>query len=296
MRLAGRTPPLPPPLDHVVANHEQRLGGTLALWVHDLRRRETYGLRAEEPFDPASTVALFVLLELFRQAEAGMLALDEEIELRERDMVGGPGVLKDLTPGLHLSLRDTATLMIKVSDGVAANLLIRRLGTGSVNRGARAAGAVRTRLAGPILGRRQGRSFSTARDLGGVLARMARRTAVSPAASRAMLDILGRERRDSVVARLLPDVDAAGRPLRRAWRVGSMSGSIAGVRNCVALVRGSGLSYVVALVSRGRRDLPPSPDHEATLCLARVARAVHDHVAAAGGASQSREAPSARSV
>ncbi|HSR26372.1 MAG TPA: serine hydrolase [Candidatus Eisenbacteria bacterium] len=296
MRLAGRTPPLPPPLDRVVATHEQRLGRTLAVWVHDLRRRETFGLRAEEPFDPASTIALFVLLELFRQAETGVLALGEEVELRERDMVDGPGVLKDLTPGLRLSLRDTATLMITVSDGVAANLLIRRLGAGSINRGARAAGAVRTRLAGRMLGRRQGQSFSTVRDLGALLAMMARRTAVSPAASRAMLDILGRERRDGVVGRLLPDVDAAGRPLRRAWRVASMNGSIAGVRNCVALVRGSGLSYVVALMSRGPRDLPRSSDHEATLCLARVARAVHDHVAAAGGASQSREAPSARSV
>jgi beta-lactamase class A len=211
-------------------------------------------------------------------------------------MVDGSGVLKDLTPGLRLSLRDAATLMITASDNVAANLLIRRLGVGAINRGARAAGAGGTHLAGPMLGRRWGRSSSTARDLGALVTRMARRTAVSPAASRQMLDIMRRERHDEIVGRLLPDVDAGGRPLRRAWRVASKSGSMGGVRNDAALVRGNGLSYVVALMSQDCTDPRCSPDNEATLCLARVARAVHDHVAAAGGASQSREAPSARSV
>ena len=296
MRVVSFSPPLPPPLGRAVASHEQRFSGVLAVWAHDLRRRETYGLRAEEPFEPAGTIELFVLRELFRQAEVGALTLDEPVELRERDMVDGPGVLKDLTPGLRLGLRDAAVLMVTAGDSVAANLLIRRLGVGAIDRGARAAGAVRTHLAGPVQSRRWGRSQTTARDLGTLLTRMARRTAISPAASREMLDILGRERRDDIVGRLLPDVDAGGRPLRRAWRVASVSGSVTGVRHDVALVRGNGLAYVVALMSRGCRDLRCSPDNEATLCLARVARAVHDHVAAAGGASQSREAPSARSV
>lgn len=296
MRVVSFTPPLPPPLDRVVAAHERRFSGILAVWAHDLRRRETYGLRAEEPFEPASTIELFVLHELFRQAEVGALSLNEPIELRERDMVDGSGVLKDLTPGLRLSLRDAALLMVAAGDDVAANLLIRRLGVGAIERGARAAGAARTHLAGPVLSRRWGRSQTTARDLGALLTRMARRAAVSRAASREMLDILGRERQDEIVGRLLPDVDTGGRRLRRAWRVASMSGSVAGVRHDVALVRGNGLAYVVALLSRGCRDLRCSPDNEATLCLARVARAVHDQVATAQGASQSREAPSARSV
>jgi beta-lactamase class A len=237
-----------------------------------------YGLRAEEPFEPASTIKLFVLLELFRQAEVGALTLDEQVELRERHMADGSGVLKDLTPGLRLTLRDAATLMITISDNVAANLLIGRLGVGAINRGARTVGAGCTHLSGPVLRRRQGQSFSTARDLGGLMTRLARRGAVSPAASREMLDILGRERSDNIVGRLLPDVGAGGRPLPRAWRVASKNGSMRGVRNDVALVRGNGLSYVVALMSRDCRDLRYSPDNEATLCLARIARAVHDHV------------------
>jgi beta-lactamase class A len=281
MREVAPTPALPSPLARIVACEEERFSGSFALWVHDLRRRETYGLRADEPFDPASTIKLFVLLELFRQADVGAVSLDEEIELRERDMVDGSGVLRDLTPGLRLSLRDVATLMITVSDNVAANMLISRLGVGAINRGARTAGARCTRLAPPVQRRRLGQSYTTARDLGGVVTRMARRTAVSPTASREMVDILTRERSDFIVGRFLPDCGYGGLPLRRAWRVASKNGSQRGVRNDVALVRGNGLSYVVALMSQGCRDLRYSPDNEATLCLARVARAVHDQVAEA---------------
>jgi hypothetical protein len=115
-----------------------------------------------------------------------------------------------------------------------------------------------------------------------VLTRLARRTAVSPAASREMLDILARERADNIVGRLLPDTGCDGRPLRRSWRVASKSGAAPGIRNDVALVQGNGLAYVIALMSHGCEDLRFSPDNEATLRLARIARAVHDQVAAAG--------------
>src|SRR2546421_4341658 len=169
MREIGPTPPLPPPLARRIAAEQQRFSGVLAVWVHDLHRHQTFGLRADEPTEPASAIKLFVLLELFRQAEVGALTLDEEIEVRERDMVDGSGVLKDLTPGLRLTLRDAATLMVTVSDNVAANVLIGRLGVGAINRGARAAGATCTHLGGSLLRRRQGASYTSARDLGWLL-------------------------------------------------------------------------------------------------------------------------------
>jgi beta-lactamase class A len=271
------TPPLPAPLAQALAAHQSRFSGTLALWVHDLRRRETYGLRAEEPFRPASTIKLFVLRELFRQAEAGALSLQEHVEVRQGDLVAGSGVLRDLTPGLRLSLLDVATLMITVSDNVAANVLVKRLGVAAINRAARAAGFADTHLAGLFMRRRAGRSSSTARDLGTLVSGMARRTAVSPAASRAMLGILLREQYDNVVGRRLPHLDHDGRPLR-PWRVASKSGSLNGIRNDVALVRGNGLAYVVALLSRDCQDPRYTPDNEATVCLAGVAMAVHDYV------------------
>jgi len=250
----------------------------MGLWVHDVDRRQTYGLRAEEQFPPASTIKLFVLRELFRQVEAGRVSLADQVVMQQRDVVPGTGVLKDLWPGLRLRLGDAGMLMVTVSDNTATNLLIDRLGTRAINRGIREAGYLDTYLAGKLYRSRRSVSATTARDLGALMLAIARGRAVSRAASSAMLDILRRERSDEIVGRFLPFTPADTEQPRPHWRVASKSGSLAGVRNDVAYVEGPGACYVIALLSRGCADARFWVDNEATLYLARVARAVHDQV------------------
>ena len=271
---------LPPRLRARVEEIESGFSGHLALWYTDLRRRRTYGLRTCERFDPASTIKLFVLRELFRQAEAGHLALDDVLPMERGDLVPGSGVLKDLTPGrVSLTLLDLATLMITVSDNIATNLLIGRLGTANINRGAHEAGCNDTWLRGKVFKGRTRHSYSTPRDLGTLMTQIARRQTVSAQASRGMLDILRREQSDLIVGRHLPYRQDDLANDRHPWRVASKSGSIKRHRHDVALVEGEGLRYVVALMSSGADDLRFWPDNEGTLCLAAVARAVHDEVA-----------------
>ncbi|TMC04720.1 MAG: serine hydrolase [Chloroflexi bacterium] len=270
------TGPLPDPLARQVRCLEDEFSGVLGLWAHDLRRRRTYELRAGEPFPAASTIKLFILHELLRQAEAGRLSLADEVVMGRTDVVPGSGVLKDLSPGVTLSLRDAATLMVTVSDNVASNLLIGRLGVGAINQGARACGCLQTRLGGKLFRTRAPGSTTTPRDLARLMLGIARRRAVSPTASSLMLDILRREQSDLIVGRLLPEERG-----RRVWTVASKHGSLPGVRNDVAYVRGRTGRYVIALMSRDCADPNGSVDNEAVLCLARVARAVHDHVTAA---------------
>ena len=278
------TPPLPPALARAVARLERGFSGTIALWVHDLGRRETYGLRAAEPVKPASTIKLFVLRELLRRADAGELRLDEDVVMERRDVVPGSGVIRDLTPGLRLSLRDAATLMVTVSDNTATNLLIDRLGTRAINRETARAGFQGTHLGGKLFKGGGLRSRTTARDLGVLMARIARRRAVSRAASATMLDILRREQYDTIVGRFLPHDDQAPSGSRARWRIASKSGSIVGHRHDVAFVEGDGLRYVVALMSWDCADTRFWVDNEAQICLAHVARAVHDHIARPDGA------------
>lgn len=268
------TSPLPGPLADDAGRLLDGFSGVAGLWVHDLRRRETYGLRHDLVVPPASTIKLFVLCELFRQVELGRVSLSDEVELRRRDVVPGTGVLKDLAPGLRLSLADAATLMVTVSDNVATNLMIDRLGTRGINRGIRDAGCRETRLGGKLF-RGRGSSTTTAEELGRLMLSIVRGKAVTAQASAAMLRILRREQSDQIVGRYLPF--SPNDPHRRAprWKVASKSGSLLGVRNDVAHVQGDGLSYVVALVSTGCADLRFSLDNEATVCLARLARLVH---------------------
>jgi len=267
--------PLPEPLASAVRRLEEGFSGVLALWVHDLRHRESYGLRSEEPFHPASVIKLFVLREFFRQVEAGAVDPAAEVVMRKRDLVPGSGVLKDLGPGLHLRLRDAATLMITVSDNVAANLVIDRLGTAAINRSTREAGYLHTVLAGKLYHDHRRHSRVTARDAGRLMLDVARRRAVSRAASASMLDVLRRSQSRDIVGRFLPRASSSAPGGR--LRIASKSGSLEGMRHDVAYVEGSGARYVIALMSRDCADRRIWPDNEATLCLARLARSVHDH-------------------
>jgi beta-lactamase class A len=273
---------LPPALAQHVRSEEAAFSGTVGLWAHDLRRRRTYGLRADEPFPAASTIKLFVLRELFRQVETGGVALADEVVLRRRDVVPGSGVLKDLSPGLRFRVDDAAMLMVTVSDNVATNLLIGLLGAAAINRGAREGGYPATRLGGKLFRSRRPPSTTSPRDLGALMLDVARGRAISGPASRAMLRMLRREQANQIVGRFLPDESPGpGRPAP-PLTIASKDGSLGGARNDVAYVEGSGVRYVVALMSRGCDDHRYSADNEATLCLARIARAVHDQ--ASGGA------------
>src|SRR5207248_2664828 len=142
---------LPGPLRSPVRRLAARFSGRFGFWARNLRLGEEVAWHADDQFPSASTIKVFVLRELHRQAAAGVLDLDRDrVEMRHPDVVTGSGVIKDLTVGLKLSLRDAATLMITVSDNTATNLLIERLGTRAINRSTRAAGYTGTRCDGRI--------------------------------------------------------------------------------------------------------------------------------------------------
>ena len=66
-------------------------------------------------------------------AKENQIALDERIELEKDSRIGGFGILKDLGDGLNPAVRDLAVLMITLSDNIAANLLIDRIGMSQIN-------------------------------------------------------------------------------------------------------------------------------------------------------------------
>lgn len=255
---------------------EPPFSGRLGYWALDLRTGELVEHNADEVFPAASTIKLFVLRELYRQAAEGHLDLDlDSVVMRHEDVTSGSGVIKDLTGGLRLSLRDAATLMITVSDNTATNLLIKVLGTRRINQGARAAGYTNSRCAGLIFKGRRMRSFSTPRDLGRLMGNLGLGRELSREASRAMLDTLKREQYANIVGRMIP-YEPYGKAAKK-WLLASKSGSLTGVRNDAAYVKGPGVRYTIALMSRGCADERFNVDNEAHLVLARLAADIHTH-------------------
>ncbi len=106
--------------------------GRIGLSAYNLQTEETIGYQAEDLFPTASVIKLPVLLTLMQQVEDGLYSLDDPLMLRRGDQIGGSGLLQYLSPGLTMSLRDWAFLMMNISDNLATNVLIDHVGLAQV--------------------------------------------------------------------------------------------------------------------------------------------------------------------
>jgi beta-lactamase class A len=133
-------------LQEAVSKPAEGLKGALGVSVRHLDTGESASLNGDRLFLTASVFKVPVIVEFYRQAERGLLSLDEKITLREADKVPGSGILKELSEGLEVSLRDLLSLMMIVSDNTATDLVAARVGFSNVNRTLRELGLARTSI------------------------------------------------------------------------------------------------------------------------------------------------------
>ena len=169
--------------------------GSAALYYRPLDgESEAVTFRADAPLGAASVIKLPIMIEAFRQIEAGLLDPEGEYVLRPEHKLPPCGVLTFMHDGLRVTLMDLITLMIIVSDNTATNMVIRIVGMENVNRTLAACGATGTALRRVLYdseaSARGIQNSVTARDIGRLLEGLYRGEIVSPAASRRMLDIL----------------------------------------------------------------------------------------------------------
>ena len=121
--------------------------GVVGAQVIDLATGERIGVNDTLTFPQGSAIKIPLLIELFRQDEAGTLSLATRVPVRLADRTGGSGLLQNLGDGTsELSLGDLAMFMITVSDNTATNILIDRVGMDRVNATTRALGVPQVKL------------------------------------------------------------------------------------------------------------------------------------------------------
>ena len=101
-------------------------------------------------FNPASTLKIPVMVEVYRRIDAGELHLDDPWTLTDDNRVGGSGVLNQMRSGVSLSLYDLIYLMISISDNFATDVLINKAGVEAINRTMADLGMRNSRLGGTI--------------------------------------------------------------------------------------------------------------------------------------------------
>ncbi|MEK4439683.1 MULTISPECIES: serine hydrolase [Niallia] len=97
-------------------------------------KEQSFLLNENDIFPSASLIKLPVLIEGFMQSSSGILDLEDLVKVNSLQKTGGAGIVQYMSPQSRLSIRDLLTLMIIVSDNMATNYLIERLGMDNVNR------------------------------------------------------------------------------------------------------------------------------------------------------------------
>lgn len=263
------------------------LDATMCVYADDLRGH-VVERGADEPFESASTIKIFVLGCLYDRAEQGKASLDEVLTYEDRHFVDGSGMIRSLGPGAKLRAGDAATLMIICSDNIATNMLIDYLGLDTINAFIRSIGCGATTLHRRLASDNWGEPLGTItpRDMGRFFALLARGELVSPAASAAMRTILRQQHYNAMLTGNLPpyytDAEESGADPDLIYTA-SKSGSMDACRNDGGLVHTPYGDYVVVLMCKDFANKLEVNDHPAFLYGARVSRLLFDQYLALEG-------------
>ncbi len=262
--------PSSPPVasDTLAARMEARIaqvpGAQVAVAYRSLDARrpgDSLNMSGDVPFHAASTMKVPVLIELFRQADAGRLSLDAGVLLENRFRSIVDGSAYALSPvddsdslvytmvGTRVTARDLAERMIVRSSNLATNALIELVGAPRADSTARALGARGTRVLRGVEDQKAYdaglNNVTTATDLAAMLAAIERGTAASPRSCDAMKAILFRQQFNGEIPAGLPP----GTP------VAHKTGSISGTLHDAAIVYPPGRPpYVLVVLTRGIGD------------------------------------------
>ncbi len=252
-------------------------GAEVAVAYRTIDGRTSVMLNADRSVHAASTMKVPVMIELFRQAHAGLLRLDDPLPITNRFHSIVDGSVYELTSGdssdaevfaalgRTLPLRTLCEAMITVSSNFAANLLIERLGVERIRASVAALGAGGMKV---LRGVEDQKAFdrglvntTTARALLVLLERLATGHAVDPRSDAEMVAVLARQR-------LSADAIPAGVPAGTV--VAHKTGNITGVHHDAAIVFAA-VPYVLVVLVKGIEDTGRS-----AALIAELSRAVYE--------------------
>jgi beta-lactamase class A len=296
--MLAATPSSPEPLRGELQERVAQVkGASVAVVYQDLGDpKDALLLEADRSFHAASTMKVPVMVEFFRQVDAGKLSLDQPITLVNQfaSIVDGSPYSLDAQEdedsalyerlGKPVPARELVERMITRSSNLATNSVITRVDARRVTETLRSLGARQmTVLRGVEDGKayRKGLNNSaTARDLATLLAAIERGQAASASSTQAMRDIL--------LAQELNDEIPAGLP--PGTRVAHKTGQITGVLHDAAIVYPPGQApYILVVLTSGIPDAKV-----ARALIVDISRRVYAHATRSAPPAPAAPAPAAR--
>jgi beta-lactamase class A len=265
-------------LEMLAARHR----GKVALYAHNLKTGASVGIDADRPVKTASVIKLPIMVEAFAEVGAGKRSLNDKIVLRQQDKVPGSGVLTFLHSGLELTLEDAITLMTIVSDNTATNLVLDQIGVPAVNARLASLGLKNTYLYKRVYKpadqpmppdqKQFGLGKTTAREMAAVMENIARCDLGVPQLCRRMVEILKNQQDRQMIPRLLETADTSETESAIADKIGELDAC----RSDVALIESQAGPIIISAFTYDNQDQRWTPDNEAYLLIARMAKAILD--------------------
>jgi beta-lactamase class A len=263
--------------------------GKVTHYAHNLKTGQTAALLPDELVQTASVIKLAVLLDAAEQIRVGKATLEERLVLAKPNQVEGSGVLGILDAPLALTLRDTLTLMVVLSDNTATNMAIDRLGLAHIDATIRAAGLKDTWLYkkvfvpanGPMPPDQPkfGLGKTTAREMAALMERLATcqlsldGTPALPSDGKlcgSILLMLRNQHDRNSLPRYIETLDTS----EHGPAVGNKTGALNQVRNDVALIATKSGPVVIAAFTQDNADQRWTADNEAEQTLGKLGRAI----------------------
>jgi beta-lactamase class A len=215
------------------------------------------------PFSAASMIKMPILVSLLAALDRHEIDMSQQLVIRSDLVTGGSGYLQYRPVGTKISVKDTAYLMITMSDNTATNMIIDALGgKETLNKQFRSWGLSETHIAN-MLGDFDGTNKTSPFEQVYLLARIRKGELISPASRQWMYEIMEKTR-----VRTLLNVGLAP-----GAKIAHKTGDIASMVGDAGIVTApNGSSYIIAVqVERDHRN-----DRRANLLIRALSKPIYD--------------------
>ena len=252
---------------------------TIAVAVHDMDTGNEILINVDDAFHPASTIKVHVMMEVFRQAAAGSLSLDDYLPIVNSftSIADGSKFALDVNDdsettlyqrlGESESIHELTRLMIVRSSNLATNILLEKVGPKTVNDFIQALGIEGVTFKRGVEDNAAFRlgmnNSATARGLTQTMRLIAEGKVVSKQASEKMMEFMLKQEFNESIPALLPE----------STRVAHKTGWTGEFYHDTGIVFPEGRRpYAISLMTRG---FPEDNEKAAHECMANISRMVY---------------------
>ena len=267
-------------MQNIVASMAAHHHGKVALYAKHLRTGNTVELDADVSVSTASVIKVPILVESMYQVKAGKVSLDDLLSLKKDDQVSGSGVLWLFRAPAQINFETGLTLMITQSDNTATNLVLDHIGRDNVNKRLQSMGLPITMAIKKISKpadwdrppeiKKFGIGRTTAREMAKIMESIERCDLGDPALCKKMIGMFENQFWRNSIPHYLEDVDTTEVPSHIANKTGSLDE----VRNDVGIVFTKDGPIVISAFTYDNKDQTWTPENEAELLIARLAKVI----------------------